>query len=225
MHININRISKWTEENQMLLNESKSKYMIFNYCTSYQFRTRLVINNSLLEQVSETRLLGLIVQDDLSWRSNTESLVKRAYARMIILRKLSEFNMNTNDMITIYVLFVRSILEQSSVVWSSSITQEELASLERCQKVALRIIFGLDYISYDHALKLSKLPKMEGRYQKLLLSFAQKCSKNEKTQDMLPRARNVEKTRNQENFLVPFARKERYFRSAIPTMARMLNES
>ena len=82
-----------------------------------------MINNSSLDQVSETRLLGLIVQDDLSWRSNTESLVKRAYTRMIIIRKLSEFDLNTNDMITIYVLFIRSILEQSSVVWSSSITQ------------------------------------------------------------------------------------------------------
>ena len=124
---------------------------------------------------------------------------------MIIIRKLSEFDLNTNDMITIYVLFIRSILEQSSVVWSSSITQEELASLERCQKVALRIIFGTNYISYDHALKLSKLPKMEERYQKLLLGFSQKCSKNEKTQDMLPRAQNVEKNRNQEKFLVPLA--------------------
>ena len=152
--------------------------MIFNYCTSYQFRTRLMINNSLLDQVSETRLLGLIVQDDLSWRSNTESLVKRAYTRMNITRKLSEFDLNTNDMITIYVFFIRSILEQSSVVWSSSITQEELASLERCQKVALRIIFGPNYISYEHALKLSKLPKMEERYQKLLLSFSHICSKN-----------------------------------------------
>ena len=206
----------------MLLNESKSKYMIFNYCTSYQFRTRLVINNSLLEQVIETRLLGLIVQDDLSWRSNTESLVKRAYARMIILRKLSEFNMNTNDMITIYVLFVRSILEQSSVVWSSSITQGELASLEMCQTVALRIIFGINYMSFDLVLKLSKLKNMEERYQKLL-SFVPKCSKNEKNTDMLLKARNLEKTRNQEKFLVPWAWKKRYFQSSIPAMARMLN--
>ena len=115
-----------------------------------------MINNSSLDQVSETRLLGLIVQDDLSWRSNTESLVKRAYTRMIIIRKF-EFDLNTDDMITIYVLFIRSILEQSSVVWSSSITQGELASLEMCQKVALRIIFGINYMSFDLVLKLSKL--------------------------------------------------------------------
>ena len=128
---------------------------------------------------------------------------------MIIIRKLSEFDLNTNDMITIYVFFIRSILEQSSVVLSSSITQEELASLERCQKVALRIIFGNNYISYEHALKLSKLPKIEERYQKLLLSFAQKCSKNGKTQDMLPRARNLEKNQKSGKISGPFSPTEK----------------
>ena len=156
----LDKMAEWTEENQMKLNPIKSKYMIINFCTNYQFRTRLVVNNSLLEQVHETRLLGLIIQDDLSWNSNTKSLVRKAYSRMIILRKLIEFEVKTQDMITIYILFIRSIIEQSSVVWSSSLTVDEMASLERTQKVALRIIFSQDYISYENALKQSKLSKI-----------------------------------------------------------------
>ena len=209
----------------MVLNEQKCKFMIFNFCTSYQFKTRLMINNSLIDQVYSTRLLGVIIQDDLGWRLNTESLVKRANSRMIILRKLVEFNLKQDDLITIYILFIRSVLEQSSVVWSSSITVDELASLERCQKIALRLIFGHLYITYENALNSSKLPKMEERYHTLLLRFAQKCSKSEKTKEMLPLARNVEKTRKSEKFQVPLARKERYFRSTIPTMARILNQN
>ena len=115
----LNTISEWTDQNKMVLNENKSKYMIFNYCSSHQFRTRLMIHNSLIEQVEETRLLGLIIQDDLSWRSNSESLVKRAYSRMIIIRKLVEFQLKSEDLITIYILYIRSVIEQSSVVWSS----------------------------------------------------------------------------------------------------------
>ena len=133
----INTISNWTEENFMILNEQKCKFMIFNFCTSYQFKTRLMINNSLIDQVNSTRLLGVIIQDDLGWRLNTESLVKRANSRMIILRKLVEFNLKQDDLITIYILFIRSVLEQSSVVWASSLSVDQLASLERCQKIAL----------------------------------------------------------------------------------------
>ena len=219
----LDKISKWTNENEMLLNLKKSKYIIVNFCDSLQFKTRLNVNNSLIEQVSQTRLLGVIIQDDLTWKKNTQSLGKRANSRMIILRKLKEFEVKTADMITIYVLFIRSVIEQSSVVWSSSITVGEMAFLERTQKVALRIIFGQSYLSYENALKLANLPKIEDRYQTLLFRFALKCTKSEKTKNMFPLADNIIRTRNQEKFEVPMARKERFLKSAIPTMARLLN--
>ena len=133
--------SKWTDSHQMKLNPAKSHYMVINFCTSLQFKTRLMIKDSLINQINETRLLGVILQDDLSWKANTKSVVKKAYTRMVILRKLVEFNVNTNDMLNIYILFIRSVLEQSSVVWTSSITCDEQQSLERAQKVALMIIY------------------------------------------------------------------------------------
>ena len=182
------------------------------------------IKIALIDQVNETRLLGVTIQEDLSWKSNTQNLVKRAYSRMIILRKLVEFDVKNEDLITIYVLFIRSITEQNSVVWSSSLTCDEMANLERTQKVALRIIFGSKYLSYENALELAGLPKIEDRYKKLLLRFAIKCTQNPKTQNMFPLAKCYEMTRHHEKFEVPMARKERYLKSSIPTMARLLNE-
>ena len=44
--------------------------------------------------------------------------------------------------------------EQSSVVWSSSITTEDSDELERTQKVALKIIYRHEYESYENALVL-----------------------------------------------------------------------
>ena len=41
--------------------------------------------------IKETKLLGLMVADDLSWDSNTSYLVKRANARIRLLHKLIEF--------------------------------------------------------------------------------------------------------------------------------------
>ena len=220
---NLNTISEWTDCHQMKLNPIKTKYMIINFCASYQFKTRLTIKRSLLEQVNQTKLLGVIITDDLSWSENTKSLVKRAMSRMMILRKLVEFEINSNDMITIYILFIRSVLEQSSVVWSSSLTLEDCQSLERVQKIALRIIYQQKYMNYDNALKLSKLQTMKARYQHLLLRFATKCTKNDRTRDLLPLNTANMRSRHQEKYFVPFASKERYFKSTIPTMARLMN--
>ena len=130
---------------------------------------------------------------------------------MIILRKLAEFRIPTKDMLTIYVLFIRSVVEQSSVVWSSSLTTEEQISLERTQKVAFRIIYQKDYISYDNALIMSKLPTIKERYEILLYKFAKKCSENPKTKDMLPLAKVHDWARKSEKYEVPMARKQRFF--------------
>ena len=66
--------------------------MIVNFCKSLKFSTRLKINETLIQQVSETRLLGEFIQNNLSREANTQQLIRRAYTRMVILRKLVEFN-------------------------------------------------------------------------------------------------------------------------------------
>ena len=82
-----------------------------------------------------------MLSDDLTWHVNTDSIVKKAFARMSILRKLFEFNINTKDLIHIYIYYIRSVVEQSCVVWGSPITKGESESIERVQKIALKIIY------------------------------------------------------------------------------------
>ena len=78
--------------------------MLFNFTNVYQFATRLYIENKLLETVTQTKLLGTIIQTDLKWHSNTEMLVKKGYQRMLILNKLYEFKVPDEDMLNICVL-------------------------------------------------------------------------------------------------------------------------
>ena len=62
----LDKVSEWTEDMEMKLNIKKSKYMIFNFSKQYQFNTRLHLEGEVLEQVHETKLLGLVLRDDLS---------------------------------------------------------------------------------------------------------------------------------------------------------------
>ena len=139
----------------MKLNAAKSKYMIINFTDNYQFSTRLNLENTVLEEVTETRLLGVILNNRLTWNSNTDYIVKRAYKRMVLLHRLYQFGLPRKEMLEIYILYIRSILESSAVVWHSSITQAEVIQIERVQKVALRIILRDEYENYSQALQLS----------------------------------------------------------------------
>ena len=119
----LNKIQHWTTQNKMLLNDEKCKYMVFNFTRKYQFSSRFYLNNNKLEEISECRLLGVVLTNNLSFEKNTESIVKNAYKRMIMLHKLSQFGISVADMLNIYVLYIRSVVEQSCVVWHSSVTE------------------------------------------------------------------------------------------------------
>ena len=93
----------------------------------------------------------MVHTNDLKWDINTENIVRKAYARMAILRKLSSFKAPEHDMKQIYISYIRSLVEQSSNVWHSSLTNENVVDLERVQKIALKIILKDKYKTYENA--------------------------------------------------------------------------
>ena len=220
----IHNIEQWTHNKQMKLNVEKSKYMLINFTKKYQVNTRLNMEQELLQQVNQTRLLGLILRDDLSFKSNTEHITRNAFKRMTILHKLGKFSLPVEDLVNIYVLYIRSVLEQSSVVWNSSITKGEQLDIERVQRCALRVILKENYESYEDALKLCNLDSLKARRNSLSLSFAIKCTKNENTRDMFPLNNNVTNTRFCEKYEVTRSCTDRLANSAIPFMQRLLNK-
>ena len=143
---------------------------------------------------------------------------------MSILHKLRQFNLPLEDMLNIYVLYIRSVLEQSAVVWNSSITKGEQLDIERVQRCALRIILGENYTSYQESLKVCNLVTLKARRNQLSLKFAIKCTKNDKTKDIFPLNAKPADTRYHEKYSVTRAKTDRLANSAVPFMQRLLNK-
>ena len=220
----LNQIANWTELSKMKLNAAKSKYMIVNFTKKHQFNTKLYLDSKPLEQVKQTRLLGVVINDDLSWHSNTQELIKKANSRMMILHNLTSFCLPTQEMVEIYVLYIRSVVEYSCVVWHSSLTVEDSDALERIQKTALRIILQDNYHEYQQALKHVGLQTLYERREKLCIKFATQCVKKGKMSDMFPLNRKTVNTREHEKFFVQPAFSDRLKDSAVPHMQRLLNK-
>ena len=181
----------------MMINGKKTKTFTFNFTDNYQFNTRLKLNNEIVEVIDNTKLLGTVFQNNLGWDLNTRNIVKKANARMELLRQVASFGTSVDELKNIYFLYIRSLLEQSAVVWHSSLTQENVADLERVQKSAVKIILQDKYNFLD-------IPTLSERRDQLSLSFAKKCLKHPQTKDMFPlnkKSHNME-TRNCEKYLV-----------------------
>ena len=223
----LKKIQEWTQNQKMKLNKKKTKVMIFNFSKDHKFTTDLKIDEDTLEIVDQAKLLGVIITNDLKWDKNTEYLIKKANSRMELLRKVAEFTTSMEDKKDIYVLYIRSILEQSCVVWHSSLTQENSEDLERVQKCAARIIMGNEYKNYEDALQKISLDTLKERRNTLCINFARKCSEseNERSNDIFKKTEKIHRmiTRNEEIYDVKYAKTERLKKSTIPYLQRLLN--
>ena len=128
-------------------------------------------------------MLGTIITNNLKWEKNAKFLVKKAYGRMELLRKVSEFCKSTKDRLHIYKMYVRSVVEQSAVVWHSGLTKANTTAIERIQRAAVKIILQGSH-SYKESLEIPNLPTLKERRETLTVRFANKCLKDEKSKNM-----------------------------------------
>jgi hypothetical protein len=224
---NLNAIAAWTDSNHMKLKESKTEYMVFSRSRE-DFATRLTLNGKLIERKHVNKCLGVWLQPDGKWGRNTREITKGAYARIQMLTKLKYSGSSKEDLIHLYKQFVRGKLEFSSVVWHSSLTVKQSKSLERCQAVALRVILGEMYISYEAACEMSGLEKLCDRRSSRCLEYGLKSLKHSQNSRFVPRIPSIDnqlQVRDREPYKVNFARTAQYKNSAIPYIQRRLNDN
>ena len=114
----------------MQISETKTKAMVFNFTDNYQFTTRLSLKDNNIEIVDKMKILGTIITNQLSWNENCKAIIRKVNLRMQLIRELQSFGASVKEMVHFWTLFCRSILEQSCVVWGTSLTQENKDDLE-----------------------------------------------------------------------------------------------
>ena len=217
-------IRKYSEENEMKLNLSKTKFMLFNPTKNYDFIPDLTVDNINLESLDEMKLLGLKIRNDLSWKANTKHMVSRAYRKLWIIKRLKSQGANISDLVDIYIKQVRSILEFGVPVWNSGLTIEETTDIERVQKSFLHIVLGHKYQDYQSALEKAKLDTLVYRRLKLCKKFAVKASTHPKHRKWFVKAEPGPNTRSdKKSFKIPICRLMRTRRGPIPYLTNLLN--
>ena len=135
-----------------------------------------------------------------------------------MITKLKYVGVKREDLINIYVLYIRSALEYCSVLWHSTLTVEQAQSIERVQKTCL--ILGPEYNHYSHALEICGLEPLNDRREARCLKFGLKCLHHPVHNKMFPVNPQLEnsdlETRNREHFVVNKAKSESYRMSTIP---------
>ena len=114
-------------------------------------------------------------------------ICKKATARLGMITKLKYVGVSKQDLLDIYILFIRSVIEYCSVSFHSSLTQDQTDKLERIKKTCLKVILGEEYEDYESALRISNLDTLSDRRLKRCLDFSLKYLEHPKNKRIFPR--------------------------------------
>ena len=93
----------------MKINEKKTHILCINFRKSLKFPPIFSIGDcAQLEIVKHTKLLGIIISDDLRWAHHVDYMCQRANKKIWFLRRMK---LDLNHMLDFYCKEVRSILE------------------------------------------------------------------------------------------------------------------
>ena len=68
----------WSSQNDMILNATETKELRIDFRKSRGHFTQLCIGNSPIEAVSQSKILGVIISDDLKWNQHVEYITGKA---------------------------------------------------------------------------------------------------------------------------------------------------
>ena len=208
----------------MLNNKKKTKLISFNKSRKWDFPPELKFSDgTIIEYKPEMKIVGVILSENLSWFKNTQYICDKARQKLWIIRRMLQYNLNIETMFDVYIKEVRSILELAVPVWHSGLTRRQSSDIERIQKIAFKIILGVEYKNYDQACKMLSTQTLEDRRTKLCLKFARKNLKSENS--LFTELQHPMNTRWKANSVQEFkCRTERFKNSSLPYLARLLNQ-
>ena len=226
-----------TEKDKMIINESKCNVITFNFSKKNICPQGLTLNGNPLSQCDKIKLLGVIISEDLKWSENTDLICSNVNKRFFILSKLKQFGLKEDDLLKAWTVVIRPVVEYAAPLWHSGLTAMDSQNLESLQKKALGLILGTVYeenrryykvrgeaVSYELALKYCELTTLKHRREILISKFALETAKNERHKTFFEEKVKIgAQTRNTKVIQEISCKTERYFKSAIPYMARILN--
>ena len=186
---NVNSVMQFAQEERMDLNGGKCKEMLIDFRRNQTEIPLINLGNNQLSRVKSYKLLGLWLDDDLKWSTNTEYIIKKGAKRLYLLKILRSYGASKEDLLAFYCSVIRSVLEYGSQVWSGGLTQMQKENIERIQR-ALRIIYP-GHGDYKSLLIQSNLLSLEERRNNLCASLIEDMLEpSHKLHGLLPKKLN-----------------------------------
>ena len=138
---NVLYFTEWCDNNYLELNVKKTKEMIVDFSPASVDHNPLYINDELVENVSEYKYLGTIIDSKFNFNQNVDAIHKKAHSRLYFVRQLSRLQVDHKILELFYTSIVQSVIAFSIVCWYGNSSVQSKSKLDRviksCRKVGV----------------------------------------------------------------------------------------
>ena len=96
--VNVMKVMNFATDQKMKLNLKKCRELLLDFRKNKTSIPSLTFNDTTLERVPTFKLLGLWIDDNLNWQTNTDYIIRKASKRLFLLKVLKKYGASMNDM-------------------------------------------------------------------------------------------------------------------------------
>ena len=134
------RLYDWSVRWQVNFNASKTEVVTFSNKREAVYHPPLKLGDSVLNEVSQHKHLGIILSSNLSWSPHIHAITTKASKRVGIMRRL-KYVLSRQTLVKLYTTLIRPILEYGCIIFDNcTVRDQEL--LETVQLDSARVCTG-----------------------------------------------------------------------------------
>ena len=140
-------IDRWLKANKLSLNVAKTEFMVISSRQKLQslndYTMNIHIDGVPINQSNQSKSLGLIIDENLSWKAHIHEISKKVSSGIGALKRVRPF-VSMHTAIKIYKGLIEPHFDYCSAVWDG-LTQQLSEKLQTLQNRAIRVITKSSY--------------------------------------------------------------------------------
>ena len=145
------RTNKWCYENGMALSFEKTKAMLIlskakeSRLDETEIDIKININGTQMKNTKQEKLLGALIDNNLTWHSQVKKVKQTIAFKLSILRKIRHY-LPAKTRILYYNYYIKPHLQYCCTIWGQC-NKTDIYSIIKLQKQAARLILDADKYS------------------------------------------------------------------------------
>ena len=218
-------VNKRAEEIGMRVNGNKTQLLMVSQPNGFNNRAYLTVNGNKVESGNEMKLLGFVFGERPNADAHVKEIKRKFRGRFWSLIHLRRSGFTGNELMNLFNIFVRPIIEYCCVIYHPLLTVSQSDEIEKMQRQAAKLAFGW-HKSYDVICAEQNIQTLKTRREAYIDSFTLKALRSNRfSTSWFPlRDQTEHDLRDRRPYRETRARTKRFFNSPLSFMRRRAND-